>query len=139
MACFDVDSAAIAKAAANIDDKRVRFEVADGTRLPLADASADVYVALETIEHVLDAAGFIREACRVLRPGGIVICSTPNRLMTNPGAGPAAKPNNPFHVREYSVDELSSMLSTEFTELIWRGICQVAEVDLPALAEAGLV
>lgn len=137
MACFDVDSTAIAKAAANVADKRVRFDAADGTRLPLADGSADVYVALETIEHVPDAQGFVREACRVLRPGGVFICSTPNRLMTNPGAGLTARPNNPFHVREYSVDELSSMLSTEFTELLVFGQSRVGTRMATALTWVG--
>jgi hypothetical protein len=34
---------------------------------------------------------------------------------------------------------MTTITATGVPQLIWRGICQVAEVDPPALAEAGLV
>jgi 2-polyprenyl-3-methyl-5-hydroxy-6-metoxy-1,4-benzoquinol methylase len=44
---------------------------------PLPDASFDVVWAGETIEHVADTAGWLREVRRVLRPGGSLLLSTP--------------------------------------------------------------
>jgi 2-polyprenyl-3-methyl-5-hydroxy-6-metoxy-1,4-benzoquinol methylase len=44
---------------------------------PLADASFDVVWAGETIEHVLDTAGWLSELRRVLRSGGSLLLSTP--------------------------------------------------------------
>lgn len=49
---------------------------ADARRLPLADASADVVVAGEVLEHVADVAAVLEEAVRVLRPGGTLVIDT---------------------------------------------------------------
>ena len=49
---------------------------ADVTRLPLRDAVADVVVAGEVLEHVRDPASLVREACRVLKPGGTLVLDT---------------------------------------------------------------
>ena len=48
----------------------------DAQRLPLADGCADVVVAGEVLEHVPDLAAAVREACRVLRPGGTLVVDT---------------------------------------------------------------
>jgi len=48
----------------------------DAQRLPLPDAVADVVVAGEVLEHVPDLAAAVREACRVLRPGGTLVVDT---------------------------------------------------------------
>ncbi len=48
----------------------------DAQRLPLADGVADVVVAGEVLEHVPDLAAAVREACRVLRPGGTLVVDT---------------------------------------------------------------
>jgi 2-polyprenyl-6-hydroxyphenyl methylase/3-demethylubiquinone-9 3-methyltransferase len=51
---------------------------ADVTRLPLADGCADVVSAGELFEHVPDLRAAVREACRVLRPGGLLVLDTLN-------------------------------------------------------------
>jgi len=54
---------------------KVNFEVADFCATPFADASFDVVWALESSCHALNKADFLREAWRVLKPGGrIVVC-----------------------------------------------------------------
>jgi 2-polyprenyl-6-hydroxyphenyl methylase/3-demethylubiquinone-9 3-methyltransferase len=51
---------------------------ADVARLPLADACADVVSAGELLEHVPDRPAVVAEACRVLRPGGLLVLDTLN-------------------------------------------------------------
>jgi 2-polyprenyl-3-methyl-5-hydroxy-6-metoxy-1,4-benzoquinol methylase len=52
----------------------------DAGKAPLADASADVVCAVETIEHLENPRAFMRELVRLTKPGGLVIVTTPNQL-----------------------------------------------------------
>jgi SAM-dependent methyltransferase len=47
-------------------------------RLPFQDDSFETLVSMEGIEHFENQAGFVRECARVLRPGGLMILTTPN-------------------------------------------------------------
>ncbi|GHH33525.1 methyltransferase domain-containing protein [Lentzea cavernae] len=49
---------------------------ADVLAVPLPDGCADVVVAGEILEHVPDLTGAVAEACRVLRPGGLLVLDT---------------------------------------------------------------
>lgn len=50
----------------------------DATRgIPFLDASFDLVTALDVIEHVDADEAILREACRVLRPGGTLAITTP--------------------------------------------------------------
>jgi SAM-dependent methyltransferase len=48
-----------------------------GLELPFRDGSFAAVLALDVIEHVEDDVGMLREARRVLRPGGIVVITVP--------------------------------------------------------------
>lgn len=50
----------------------------DGAALPLGDASVDVVWAGEVIEHVPDLHPWLNEVRRVLRPGGLLVTTTPH-------------------------------------------------------------
>jgi len=54
------------------------FQVASTEHLPFATASFDAVLAFELIEHVSSPSAFVREVYRVLRPGGMLVLTTPN-------------------------------------------------------------
>jgi SAM-dependent methyltransferase len=56
----------------------VRAEV-EPAGLPIASGSADVVIMSELIEHLVDPDSALEEAWRVLKPGGTLLLSTPNR------------------------------------------------------------
>lgn len=114
---FDVSEPAIADASVRWKSAKVEFRLADALKLPLDAESADVFVSLETVEHIPDDVEFIKEISRILKPGGLLICSTPNRTLTNPGLRLNEQPFNPFHIREYSAAEFQSLLGAQFSEV----------------------
>lgn len=71
---FDLVGSALAQAA----ERGVAAVRADATALPLPDGCADVVSAGEVLEHVYDLPAVVREACRVLRPGGVFVADTIN-------------------------------------------------------------
>lgn len=56
-----------------------RFVVADAAALPADDASFDVVLLLDMLEHVESTPAVLAEAARVLRPGGVAVFNTFNR------------------------------------------------------------
>jgi SAM-dependent methyltransferase len=80
--------------------------------LPIPDASADVVVTMQVVEHLWDLPGFLRECRRVLRPGGTLLAATPNRLTFSPGLGRGERPTNPFHVEEFDAEQLADLVAT---------------------------
>ena len=80
-----------------------RFVEAKVPPLPFEDEVFDCVVSFQVIEHIKRDKLFVKEVMRVLRPGGKFIVSTPNR--------PMSLTRNPWHVREYSADELRQLLS----------------------------
>jgi SAM-dependent methyltransferase len=78
--------------------------------MPIADESADVVVSLQVVEHLWALPAFLRDCGRVLRPGGLLVVSTPNRLVFSPGLDRGDRPTNPFHVEEFDADQLAGLL-----------------------------
>jgi len=102
----DYDAAAVAHVRARYP--RVQVLVANLASLPLPDASVDVVVNFQVIEHLWDQPQFVTECLRVLRPGGLLLMSTPNRITFSPGLD---TPVNPFHTRELNAAELAELLT----------------------------
>lgn len=105
-------------------NKNFRFVKGDATALPLKDYSFDVAVSFDVIEHIENDVDMIKEAYRVLKKGGHLILGTPNRdrlihgllkLVGKPVKYPLYIGNyddlgDMIHVREYTNDELKSLL-----------------------------
>ncbi|MCM1985070.1 methyltransferase domain-containing protein [Lyngbya confervoides] len=56
--------------------EHVQFHVADALAMPFADQSFDLVWSLESGEHMPDKQQFLRECCRVLKPGGRLVVAT---------------------------------------------------------------
>jgi len=113
----DIALGALARASRAKAGVGVSFAAGDAERMPVANRAVDVVVALEMIEHLRDERRFLGEVVRVLRPGGSLVCSTPNRTVYSPGRKLLSRPWNPFHVREWSAEEFHALLSGFFAEI----------------------
>lgn len=102
---LDYDHLACRHAASKYGRSHTYFLQADLTDIPLANNSVDVVVNSQVIEHLPDQTGFMHECYRVLRPGGKLLVSTPNRITFTP----EGQPINPFHVRELNARELAQL------------------------------
>jgi len=88
----------------------LRFQQGSVTALPFPDASVDVIVSFETIEHLAEQAQMLAEFRRVLAPDGVLVISSPDRDTYNADGAPP----NPYHVKELSLDEFQALLRTRF-------------------------
>ena len=113
----DISPDAIAHARKNYAASRAEFAEGSCTRLPLGDASVDVAVSFETLEHIGEQSAFIDELARVLRPEGVLLLSCPNRREYSDVRGFS----NEFHVKELYRDELAALLKRRFAESAWYG------------------
>ena len=73
---IDVDADKIAQASRELPN----LKIAPAESLPFEDDFFDVVLSHETLEHVADDGAAVREAVRVLRPGGRLVVFVPNRL-----------------------------------------------------------
>jgi SAM-dependent methyltransferase len=81
----------------------------DMTNSDLSDASFDVVVSVEVLEHVEEDDRFVSEVSRVLKPGGTFLMTTPN--------GDWVVNRNPDHKRHYRKDQLSQLLNAHFNDV----------------------
>jgi ubiquinone/menaquinone biosynthesis C-methylase UbiE len=114
----DIDAPTVDHASARYSDgSRVRFVEGSCTELPLADASIDVVVSFETIEHLAEAdqPRMLAEFARVLVPGGIVVISSPNKRLYSDERNYV----NAFHLHELYRDDLARLLTPAFCARRW--------------------
>jgi ubiquinone/menaquinone biosynthesis C-methylase UbiE len=108
----DIDPGALRHAASLYSKRNLEFTAADAGSLPFRNASFDLVVAFEVIEHLENWREMLEEIRRVLAPGGQLIVSTPNKLYyaeSRRNTGP-----NPFHRHEFEYEEFLEALRRDF-------------------------
>ena len=80
----------------------------------IEDNSFDTVISFQVIEHIQDDTQYISEIERILRPGGVALITTPNIKMT--------LTRNPWHVREYTSEELNRLCRKYFSQVDILGI-----------------
>jgi ubiquinone/menaquinone biosynthesis C-methylase UbiE len=97
----DIDEEAIEYARAQDGDEY--FVCSNSNALPFADNEFDKVLCADTLEHVDDERGTIREITRVLRPGGLLVLTTPHTFLD------FLDSEYPEH-RHYSLQQLAEMI-----------------------------
>lgn len=106
---IDIDGPAVEYATRTHGTEAVRFVAAPADATGLPDNSVDMVMSFETLEHVLDDRSTVAEFCRLLVPGGLLICSVPNDWGLSK-----------HHVRNYTAESLLNLLSPSFASLeVW--------------------
>lgn len=106
----DIMPSNVAYAADRYSAGNLSFETGDLTAFT-AREPFDLVTSFETIEHVPDYETALDHLAGALRPGGTLLISSPNRPITSPLARTLAqRPENPFHCREFTPEELSEAL-----------------------------
>ena len=80
------------------------YVCSDALALP-EDGGFDAIVSFETIEHVPEDVALVKKFRRLLKKGGLLVCSTPNQTVM-----PFSKERFPYHVRHYTVESISGLL-----------------------------
>ena len=80
----------------------------------IKDNSIDFVVTFQVIEHIEDDKMFLQEIYRVLKPGGKMILTTPNSIMS--------LTRNPWHTREYNPEEMGKVLKSSFNDYELKGV-----------------
>lgn len=109
----DIAEDAVAHARERYARDGLKFVVGSAAELPLPDGSVDVVVSFETIEHHDQHEEMLCEVLRVLRPGGLLIMSSPNKQYYTV----EAEYHNPYHVKELFREELIALVSRHFTHV----------------------
>lgn len=106
----DVSRQAIEHARQRYGSENLEFRTADCLDLPFGDESFDCIVSFETLEHLEDHDGLMKEFRRVLKPGGFLMVSSPDKaiytdLLNN---------DNEFHLKELYRPEFEDLLGRYF-------------------------
>lgn len=111
---LDVSAQAIAHARMRYGGSaNLNYQQGDCTKLNLPDASVDLAVSIETLEHVAAQEEMVAGFARVLSDDGVFIVSSPDKRTYSDVSGF----RNEFHVRELYRDELLALLRAHFPEV----------------------
>lgn len=109
----ELSESAVRHARKNYVRSNLSYLAGDARKIPLRNQCVDVVVSFETIEHFYEQDSFLDEIRRVLRPGGKVIMSSPNRDVYSQPETAA----NPYHALELSAQEFSDLIGKYFKHL----------------------
>ena len=114
----DISDQAIEHARRTYGDRdNLRFVHGRADAIPLPDASIDLVVSFETIEHHDRHEEMLAEIKRILRPRGVLVISSPDRRTY----AQEAPDRNEFHVKELDLGELHTLLKRYFPHVALAG------------------
>lgn len=111
----DISRRAIRLAKKSYRCESVDFIIADATNLPFRNDHFDAITSMGVLDHLPSVLDTMHECRRVLRNEGKLICSVLNRLFITPI--PGIRTFDPFHVKEFTYDELNNLLQSHFKDV----------------------
>jgi ubiquinone/menaquinone biosynthesis C-methylase UbiE len=109
----DIDESTIINARQKYKKPNLKYLVGNTSAIPLGDSSIDIVVSFETIEHHDEHQEMMNEIKRVLKPEGILIISTPDKLYYSDKRGFS----NEYHIKELYKNEFVELLSNSFKNI----------------------
>lgn len=107
----DISRDAVDHAKEKYTKSNLKFIEGSVFEIPVESNLFDVVISFETIEHVSDHLKMMREIKRVLKPDGILVISTPERMeYSNKN-----RFNNQFHEKELSESEFINLIISQFS------------------------
>jgi len=101
---------------------RVGFVRGDAAAIPVVPDAFDLVVSFQVIEHLEDPMPYVASIAHMTKPGGMAIITTPNITQSDR--------ENPFHLHEYTAEELTALLGTHFEEVEMLGVSATPEAML---------
>jgi GT2 family glycosyltransferase/SAM-dependent methyltransferase len=114
---IDISATATSHAAAAYQMPNLWFVRGDARSIPLQNACVDIVVCFETIEHFYEHDTFMREVRRVLKPGGKLVVSSPER----DAYSSTRTSSNPYHMRELTRTEFMTLMQSTFQHVVVQG------------------
>lgn len=108
LVCCDWDQTAMARMA-NENPEGLWISSA-ASNLPFLDESFSLVYVGEVIEHLSDSSAGLAEWSRVVRPGGHIIVTTPNRAHRLNRLNKTETPENLEHLHEFTAAELRALV-----------------------------
>ncbi len=106
----DISEEAVRHAQVRYSTPSLQFLAGNCSKIPLPDHSVDAVVSFETIEHHDQHEQMFAEIRRVLRPGGLLVISSPDKYNYSVAPGYS----NPHHVKELFRHEFEDLLHRNF-------------------------
>jgi SAM-dependent methyltransferase len=114
--------------------------VAEVDAVPLREGRFDAVYAGEIVEHLRDPEASLRGWVRLLKPGGRLVVTTPNRRHLMARATGVEHVVNPEHLFEYSPGELKAAVTAAGTRVDhMEGLCLPLPVPVPGRGWRNLV
>jgi ubiquinone/menaquinone biosynthesis C-methylase UbiE len=111
---IDYSDEALQAARAKYASGKIEFTKMEVPPIDLPDASIEAVVCFQMIEHLEQPGGLVAEIARVVKDNGVALIATVNKE--------EALSDNPYHLHEFSADELEELLKSHFESVEMYGV-----------------